>query len=200
MSGAGRRWGRHLLRSTWADRVVGTVGVRPGELVLDLGAGTGALTGPLVSRRARTVAVELHRGRAEALRRRFDASTVTVVEADILQVPLPGRPFRVVANPPYAVCAALLRRLTDHRSHLTRADLVVPRWMARRYQASPPLGFSAEVGLHVPAGAFDPAPRSDSAVLTLRRTRRRSTSRRRSASRRRSTSGPRQTHGRRGRA
>lgn len=143
--------------------------MRPGELVLDLGAGTGALTAPLVGRGARTVAVELHNGRAAALRQRFGDAPVTVVEADILEMPLPRRPFRVVANPPYAVCAALVRRLTDHRSHLVKADLVVPRWMAQRYAASPPRGYSAAVGQHVPASAFDPAPRSDSAVLVLRR-------------------------------
>lgn len=169
MPGAGHRWGRHLLRRTWADRIVRGTGVRAGDLVLDLGAGTGALTAPLVRQGARTVAVELHAGRAEHLDRRFRGTDVTVVRADILKVPLPGRPFRVVANPPYAVCAALVRRLTDRRSHLKRADLVVPRWMARRYEASPPRGFSVEVGLHVPADAFEPAPRSDSAVLILRR-------------------------------
>ncbi|WP_256840221.1 rRNA adenine N-6-methyltransferase family protein [Ornithinimicrobium faecis] len=183
MAVAGRRWGRHLLRSTWADRIVRGAGVRAGQLVLDLGAGTGALTAPLVDQGARTVAVELHAGRAAVLRRRFGERSVTVIEADILEVPLPGRPFRVVANPPYAVGAALVRRLTDRRSHLVRADLVVPRWMARRYEASPPRGFSALVGQHVPARAFDPAPRSDSAVLILRRSvagrRTRSPSRRR---------------------
>lgn len=169
MSAAGRRWGAHLLRRSWAERIVRGAVVRPGELVLDLGAGTGALTGPLLGRGARTVAVELHPGRAAALRRRFAEESLTIVEGDLLAVPLPGRPFRVVANPPYAVSAALVRRLTDRRSHLLRADLVVPRWMARRYAASPPRGFSVEVGQHVPAQAFDPAPRSDSAVLILRR-------------------------------
>lgn len=158
--------------------------------MLDLGAGTGALTAPLVGRDARTVAVELHAGRASALRRRFEGSAVTVVEADILEIPLPQRPFRVVANPPYAVGAALVRKLTNPRSQLVRADLVVPRWMARRYEASAPRGFSAQVGQHVPASAFDPAPRSDSAVLILRRSV--AGRRRRPASRRRRSTRPRQ--------
>lgn len=144
-------------------------GIGDGDLVLDLGAGTGALTRPLLRRGARVVAVELHPGRVAQLGRRYAGSPVTVVEADILSVPLPGRPFRVVANPPYAVGTELVRRLTGPRSGLVRADLVVPRWMARRHEARPPRGFSVELGRHVPASAFDPAPRGDSVVLVLRR-------------------------------
>lgn len=179
MSGAGRRWGRHLLRPIWADRIVAGAAVRDGELVLDLGSGTGALTTRLAATGARVIAVELHAGRAESLRHRSaGAGRVTVVEDDLLSVPLPGRPFRVLANPPYAVGAALVRRLTQPRSAMVRADLVVPRWMARRFESNPPRGFTVEVGRHVPAVAFDPPPRGDSAVLILRRTARRRTRRR----------------------
>jgi 23S rRNA (adenine-N6)-dimethyltransferase len=174
---AGRRWGRHLLRPVWADRIVAGAGIRAGELVLDLGSGTGALTGPLAARGAHVIAVELHTGRAAALRAR--------TEGDILAVALPGRPFRVLANPPYAVTAALVRRITHRRSAMVRADLVVPRWMARRYQAQPPRGYAAEVGRHVPAVAFDPPPQGDSAVLILRRTTRRDSRRNRHESTRR---------------
>lgn len=187
MSGAGRRrWGAHRLRRTWADRIVAGAGVRDGELVLDLGSGTGALTRPLAARGAHVIAVELHTGRAAALRdRSAGPGRVTVVEGDILAVALPGRPFRVLANPPYAVTAALVRRITHRRSAMVRADLVVPRWMARRYQAQQPTGYTVEVGRHVPAVAFDPPPRGDSAVLILRRTTRRGSRRNRHESTRR---------------
>src|SRR5690625_2852736 len=96
---------------------------------------------------------------------------VTVVQADVLQVPLPRRRFRVVANPPYTIAAELLRRLTARDVALMRADLVLPRWMVQRYLRRPPRGFRAELGLHLPASAFAPAPRGDSAVLVLHRAR-----------------------------
>jgi len=73
--------------------------------VLDLGAGEGALTAHLVRAGARVVAVELNPRRAGVLRERFPG--VTVVHADAAAIRLPGRPFRVVASPPYAISSAL---------------------------------------------------------------------------------------------
>lgn len=166
---AGRRWGFHALRPEWAERVVEAADVRCGELVLDVGAGTGALTAPLLDSGARVVAVELHPGRADRLRTRFAGASVTVVETDLLTVPLPRRPYRLVANPPYDLTAQLLRRLLDPRSRLHAADLVLQHWDARRLAGR--IGgrrWRAGTGLHVPRQAFRPAPRVDSAVLRLR--------------------------------
>ena len=83
-------------------RVVADAGVRPGDLVLDIGAGTGAVTAPLVAAGARVIAVELHPERVAMLRERFAGDDVTVVRADVADLRLPRRPFRVVANPPFA--------------------------------------------------------------------------------------------------
>lgn len=144
--------------------------VRPGETVLDLGAGAGALTAPLAAVATSVLAVELHPRRSEQLREAMARrGAVTVLQADLLRVPLPRRRFRVVANPPYAICAELVRRLTARDVALVRADLVLPQWMVQRYLRNPPRGFRASRGLYVPAAAFTPAPRSDSAVLVLRR-------------------------------
>jgi len=151
---------------------VSAAGVRPGELVLDLGAGTGALTWQLAQAGARIVAVELHPGRIAALHRRFAAQPhVRVVAADLVAFQLPQRPFRVVANPPYAVRAQLQRRLLAHPSRMYAADLVLPRAYVNRVVAHGTRrpAWQAKRGLRLPRSAFRPAPPVDSAVLQLRK-------------------------------
>jgi SAM-dependent methyltransferase len=124
--GPGTRWGWHQLSDPWAERLVRSAGIRRGDLVVDIGAGAGAITRPLVERGARVVAVELHPGRAADLQRRFADDAVTVVRADAAELRLPRRPFSVVANPPFAAASAVLRRLLSPGSRLTHARLVLP--------------------------------------------------------------------------
>ncbi|WP_159795053.1 rRNA adenine N-6-methyltransferase family protein [Puerhibacterium puerhi] len=170
-NGSRRAWGWHPLRADFARAVVADAGVLPGELVLDLGAGTGALTHHLVAAGARVVAVELHPGRAQALRERFAGADVRVVAVDLAAVRWPRRPFRVVASPPYGHTTALVRALLDRRTALVRADLVLQRQAARRlaerYAGAP--RWHVEVARALPRRAFSPPPRVDSAVLVVRR-------------------------------
>jgi 23S rRNA (adenine-N6)-dimethyltransferase len=142
-----------------------------GDLVLDLGAGRGALTGPLVHAGATVLAVELHAGRARRLTERFAADPVRVVVADLAELRLPGRPFRVVASPPYGHTTELVRRLLTG-DRLVSADLVLQRAAARRLVERSGRGrgrFRLHLGLSVPRRAFDPMPRVDSVVLQIRR-------------------------------
>jgi 23S rRNA (adenine-N6)-dimethyltransferase len=149
--------------------VVAAAGVRPGELVLDIGAGEGALTAHLVRAGARVVAVELDPRRADVLRQRFPE--ITVVHADAASLRLPGRPFRVVANPPYGISSSLLRTLLAPGSRLVAADIVLQRAVVRRHASGSAGRFSLSVGLMLPRRAFLPPPRVDSAVLVVRRQR-----------------------------
>jgi 23S rRNA (adenine-N6)-dimethyltransferase len=162
-----RAWGWHRLDDEWAARVVGAANVRPGELVLDLGAGEGALTSHLVRAGARVVAVELNPRRAGILRERFPG--ITVLQADATTIRLPGRPFRVVASPPYGISSCLLRTLLGPGSRLVAADLVLQRAVVRKYSSGAARRFSLTVGLAVPRRAFVPPPQVDSAVLVVRR-------------------------------
>ena len=149
--------------------MVAAARVRPGELVLDIGAGEGALTAHLVRAGARVVAVELNPRRACVLRERFPG--ITVLHADATSIRLPGRPFRVVANPPYGISSALLRTLLAPGSRLVAADLVLQRAVARKYASGAARRFSLTVGLSLPRRAFLPPPHVDSAVLVVRRRR-----------------------------
>jgi 23S rRNA (adenine-N6)-dimethyltransferase len=156
--------------------MVADAGIRPGHLVVDVGAGTGSLTRSLVTQGARVIAVEFHRDRANALRARFADCDVTVVRADAGDLWLPTRPFRVVANPPFAITASLLRRLVAPGSRLVRADIIVPWHTARRWATGSGPGyarwgrtFAVELGRPVPRAAFRPPPPSGVAILTISR-------------------------------
>jgi 23S rRNA (adenine-N6)-dimethyltransferase len=173
-------WGFHRLTDRWADRLVAAAGVRPGELVVDVGAGYGALTAALVGAGARVLAVELHPGRLRVLRERFVDDPVRIVRADAAELRLPTRPFRVVANPPYAVTIALVRRLLGRGSGLYAADLVLPRGYVRRVEDGAfARSWALSRGLTVPRGAFRPAAPRDAVVLVVRRGRSRVAGRRR---------------------
>ncbi|MGH3478491.1 MAG: rRNA adenine N-6-methyltransferase family protein [Nocardioidaceae bacterium] len=179
MSGIGRSrraWGWHPLVDEWAARIVADADLRPGELVMDIGAGQGILTRHLVEAGVRVLAVELHPGRARQLRERFAEAPVTVIQTDALSLTLPHRPFRVVASPPYAISSALLRVLLGSHSRLVAADLVLQRAVVRRHvdrwrgtAGQTHRRWDARAGRALPRHAFRPAPQVDSAVLVIRR-------------------------------
>jgi 23S rRNA (adenine-N6)-dimethyltransferase len=162
------------LTDVWAARIVADARIRPDELVLDIGAGHGALTRHLVAAGARVLAVELHPDRARRLRQRFAGQPVRVIEADATALRLPRRPFRVMANPPYGITSELMRVLLGRESALVAADLVL-QWAAVRgfVDGRGPVRWHRRwhltAGRPVPRQAFERPPTVDSRVLVIRR-------------------------------
>jgi 23S rRNA (adenine-N6)-dimethyltransferase len=120
-----RPGGRHLLRSSrLADAIVADAGVLAGELVVDVGAGSGMLASALLRAGARVIAIEPDRRMARRLRRACPGALV--VEADVFATSWPREPFRVVANLPFAHSTAICRTLFAVPGvPLTAADVIV---------------------------------------------------------------------------
>jgi 16S rRNA (adenine1518-N6/adenine1519-N6)-dimethyltransferase len=153
--------------------------------VVEIGPGRGALTGPLLERGFRVLAIELDRTLAAGLRERWESTGLQVVEADALEVALPraepGRPQWVVGNLPYAITSPLLFHVLDQVDAAGVAGMVfmIQREVADRLAAVP--GTSAygalTVGVRlvadverlfdVRAGAFRPPPAVVSTVVRL---------------------------------
>ena len=173
---SGTWWGFHRLQPAWADQMVARAGVGPGDLVVDIGAGDGALTAPLVRAGARVIAIELHPNRATTLRERFAGDDVVVVRADATDLRLPRMQFHVVANLPFATTTAVLRRLLAPGSRMIGARLILPTGAAERWSGhrAPGSGrwardFRVTVGNAVPRHAFRPPPRGACAELVIAR-------------------------------
>jgi 23S rRNA (adenine-N6)-dimethyltransferase len=172
-----QRWGWHELEPRWARRFVAESDVRPGSLVLDIGAGRGSITAALLEVGARVIAVEAHPGRLRHLRERF-GSEIVAVRADASDLRLPLRPYRVVSNPPFSITTMLLKRLLQPGSRMVRADLILQHEAARRWSGPRAPGgarwqreFVALAGARVPPAAFSPPPPVIARILTIERRR-----------------------------
>lgn len=170
------RRGFHRLRPREAARIVADAGICRGDLVLDLGAGNGAITAPLVRAGARVIAFELHPARAARLKQRFAGDDVKVVRADLASMRLPRRPFLVVANPPFGLTKAILKQLVGPASALEAAHLVVPAHVATRWAGGhgPAASrwartYDARVARRLPAASIEPTPPSPTALLVIER-------------------------------
>lgn len=171
--------GAHFLAGREAAELVRRAGVRAGDLVVDLGAGYGAVTAPLLAAGARVLAVERDPDRAARLRHRFaGVPGLRVVQADLRTFPLPRRPYRVVANVPFALTPDICRRLLDPQGGWPDgADLLVGWGRAKGLATAHPASaaaawwsarFTLRLARRVPADRFRPPPSTDAAHLAIR--------------------------------
>lgn len=194
MSGRKRRTARDRRRRSLGQNfladpevvadLIADLGIGPDQLIVDLGAGSGALSLPLARSGALVWAVERDPVWAERLAELLGQSglerRVRIVRADLRRLRFPSEPFRVVANPPFGLTTELLRLLLDDPagSHLTRADLILQAEVARKHAAEPAVALTTagwapwwrfSLGPIIPASAFRPRPAVDAAVLTILR-------------------------------
>jgi 16S rRNA (adenine1518-N6/adenine1519-N6)-dimethyltransferase len=162
------------------DRVAAEAGSASDE-VIEVGAGVGTLTVALAERHRRVIAVELDRHLIPALREVVAGHDgVEVVEADILELDLaqryPNGGEVVAGNIPYSLTGALIRNLLDHPPRPGRLSLVVQKEVAERWTATTGASLAsvavqvfatARLVFTIPASAFTPMPRVDSALVAL---------------------------------
>jgi 23S rRNA (adenine-N6)-dimethyltransferase len=177
-----RRLGQNFLVRGRAERFVEEIGIDRDDLVVEIGAGAGAITSALLRKGAEIIAVEVDEVWAQRLRtttKTASSGRVVVVNADFLSIRMPARRFRVVGCIPFGQTTAILRRLLDDpRLPIYRADLIVQVEVARKRGAVPPRTllstvwapwWEVRVGRRIPADQFRPVPRVDAAVLTVTR-------------------------------
>jgi 16S rRNA (adenine1518-N6/adenine1519-N6)-dimethyltransferase len=180
-----QRWGQNFLVDNGVSRrIAEAAGVGPGDAVLEIGPGKGALTQFLIGKAAEVTLVELDRGLANGLRRRWgNTAGVTIEEADFLDWPLPvrqGSSLKVVSNLPYSAANAIIQKLLDWPAW-TEAVVMVQKEVAVRIAARPGSRDYGVLSLAVQAKAlakalfdvgpkaFQPPPKVTSTVLRLTR-------------------------------
>lgn len=183
-----QRFGQHFLVDGGALRdIADLVSPEPGDLVLEVGPGRGALTAPLLERLGRLTAVEIDRDLAAFLRRRFDPQALRLIEGDVLDLDLAAlvaadglQALFAVGNLPYNITAPVLFRLRSQAGLVRRAVLTLQKEVAERLvapagtrtysQLTVLLGQCATVAIcrQIPRTAFRPSPKVDSAVVDLR--------------------------------
>ncbi|OYV67147.1 MAG: ribosomal RNA small subunit methyltransferase A [Deltaproteobacteria bacterium 21-66-5] len=175
--------GQHFLHDARAlDRIVAALELTGAETVLEIGPGRGALTDRLVPGARRLVLIEYDRALAALLRQRYAAvPSVEVVEADVLATDfgaLAGGPYVLVGNVPYYITTPILFQALE-RPRPDRAVYLVQREVAERIAAPPGSRIygalsvniqavaTPEIVARVPAGAFRPPPKVDSAIIRI---------------------------------
>jgi 16S rRNA (adenine1518-N6/adenine1519-N6)-dimethyltransferase len=178
-----------LANQTTAEMIVNRSGLLPEDVVLEIGAGLGALTIP-VARIAREVfAVEKDRKIIDILKTEIlvsNLSNVVIMEKNILNIDIKslaenvGQKLVVMGNLPYNISSQILVQLIKSREALTRAVFMIQKELAQRITAQPGckdygrlsvmLGYCASIKkiADVKASVFFPKPKVDSEVLELR--------------------------------
>jgi 16S rRNA (adenine1518-N6/adenine1519-N6)-dimethyltransferase len=175
--------GQNFLTDNHAlQAIVQAAGITSEDTVLEIGPGIGSLTRHIAAAAKKVVAVELDASLMPALRDVLSPFfNVELIHGDILKVDLPASlqeaPYLIVANIPYYITSAVIRRSLENKSKPKKMILTIQKEVARRICQKPGdmslLALSVQVygqpkvQFDISAGAFYPAPTVDSSVLSI---------------------------------
>lgn len=182
---ARKRFGQNFLIDDGViDQIISAINPKPGDNLVEIGPGQGAITRPLLSRAGALTTVELDRDLAALLREKYRNSPgFQLIEQDALTVDFSTlaeiKPLRIVGNLPYNISTALLFHLLSFQSCVTDMHFMLQREVVERMAAAPGsrdygrLSIMLQYHCHVaplfevPPGAFHPAPKVHSAIVRL---------------------------------
>lgn len=172
--------GQHFLRAkNYLAAVADAAKIAEGELVLEIGPGEGTLTEELLARGARVVAVEKDHRLIPFLQEKFAGQNFEVHEADALEFAISAHvqgPYKVVGNIPYYITGALIKNFLSAEQQPSTLVFLIQKEVAERIARSHKESIlSLAVKAYgeptyvktVPAGAFSPPPKVDSAILAV---------------------------------
>jgi 16S rRNA (adenine1518-N6/adenine1519-N6)-dimethyltransferase len=180
---ADKKLGQNFLHDPFAlESIVSAAGINSTDTVLEIGPGLGSLTRYLAVSAREVVAVELDPDLLPPLKAVLAPhQNVRVIHGDILKLSpaslIVGNDYLVVANIPYYITSAVIRHLLENDPKPRHIVLTIQKEVAERICASPGdmslLALSVQVygaphiAARIPAEAFFPAPKVDSAVLSI---------------------------------
>jgi 16S rRNA (adenine1518-N6/adenine1519-N6)-dimethyltransferase len=181
---ARKRFGQNFLVSPGIiHKIVDAIAPRPGDTVVEIGPGLGAITCPLLERIDHLHVVEIDRDLIARLRSRFPPERLTVHEGDALKFDFgslkAAGPLKIAGNLPYNISSPLLFHLVAfaprvHDMHFMLQKEVVDRMVADpgskdfgRLSVMLQYHYHMERLFVVPPGAFNPAPKVDSAIVRM---------------------------------
>ena len=177
-----KRLGQHFLTDRhYLGRIVAEIAPVPGEAMVEIGPGPGALTERLAQVVRPLHVVEIDRDLAADLRGRFAPDSVVVHEGDALAFDLASLPpeLRVVGNLPYNISTPILFHVADFAPRIRDCVFMLQKEVVERMVAEPgtpdygrlsvmlQYRFAMSLAFRVPPGAFTPPPKVDSAIVRM---------------------------------
>ena len=189
---AGPRHGQHIARRRFGQnfladphyiaRIVTAIDPRPGDNIVEIGPGLGALTRSLIDACGHLTAIEIDRDLAARLTTEYTVDRLTLHTTDALDFDfaLLGKELRVIGNLPYNISTPMLFHLAGFAAIVRDITVMLQKEVVQRMAAAPDTAeygrlsvmlqarFAVERLFIVPAGAFRPAPTVESALARLR--------------------------------